>query len=95
MLGPQWENWLLFENSTQLCGVLDKIYTFGIQTGMYGIIYNYIYIIYVLYILYIIKKVALSGPRSGQLSFKHLLLKYDYLGCASSGFLSYTLSLSL
>ena len=21
----------------QLCGVLDKIYTFGIQTGMYGI----------------------------------------------------------
>ena len=25
------------------------------------------------------------------LSFKHLLLKYDYLGCALSGFLSYTL----
>ena len=37
VLGPQWENWLLFENSAQLCGVLDKIYTFGIQTGMYGI----------------------------------------------------------
>ena len=45
VLGPQWENWLLFENSAQLCGVLDKIYTFGIQTGMYGIyIYIYIYI---------------------------------------------------
>ena len=40
MLGPQWENWLLFENSAQLCGVLDKIYTFGIQTGMYGIYIN-------------------------------------------------------
>ena len=34
--------------------------------------------------------------RSGQTFFqKHLLLKYDYLGCALSGFVSYTLSLSL
>ena len=36
-----------------------------------------------------------SNPAQGKLSFKHLLLKYDYLGCALSGFLSYTLSLSL
>ena len=27
----------LFENSAQICGVLDEICTFGIQTGMYGI----------------------------------------------------------
>ena len=32
-----------------------------------------------------------SNPAQGKLSFKHLLLKYDYLGCALSGFLSYTL----
>ena len=36
-----------------------------------------------------------SNPAQGKLSFKHLLLKYDYLGCALSGCLSYTLSLSL
>ena len=24
-----------------MCGVLDEIFTFGIQTGMYGIIYVY------------------------------------------------------
>ena len=36
-----------------------------------------------------------SNPAQGKLSFKHLLLKYDYMGCALSGFLSYTLSLSI
>ena len=36
-----------------------------------------------------------SNPAQGKLSFKHLFLKYDYLGCALSGFLSYSLSLSL
>ena len=30
-------DWLLFENSALICGVLDKIFTFGIQTKMYGI----------------------------------------------------------
>ena len=36
-----------------------------------------------------------SNPAQGKLSFKHLFLKYDYLECALSGFLSYTLSLSI
>ena len=37
MLGPYWENRLLFENSALIHGVLDEICTFGIQTGKYGI----------------------------------------------------------
>ena len=29
-----------------------------------------------------------SNPAQGKLSLQHLLLKYDYWGCALSGFLS-------
>ena len=40
VLGPYWENWLLFENSAQICGVLDEIYTFGIQTECVVYVYT-------------------------------------------------------
>ena len=85
VLGPQWENWLLFENSAQLCGVLDKIYTFGIQTGMYGTCICYCFIMYtqlknfskvqcLRHMKMVLWKVALSGRVKLLLSFFNPLI---------------------